>query len=357
MYDTLAYQLARGIGVCLGCIATALGLSLLMAPKTAERELLHASFDSSRELLAAWHAHLETPPQATDWGYPSFRISNTGSAAQARAVRDGLKADIVSLSFEPDWNILVQQGLVEKDWRSQLLEGKAPWFASVVFVVRKGNPHGIRDWPDLVEKPVKVVLPNPKTAGVARVAVLTAWAFMKEQGGDAAAESYLTRLCSRVPVFDPSARLSTTSFAQKGIGDVQITWEPEGFLEVTESQGELELVRPSVSYRIEPALGMIPSVAAAKGTTVIAKRYLEWTHSQEAQTLLAQNYFRPIHPKVAESFASQFPPVRFLTITDIFSGWEEAMQVLFADGAAVDRALKAAARSPSTNPTGGKPTP
>jgi len=347
MNDFPPFQILRGAAVCVGSLALALGLSLFMAPRTTDREILHASFDSSRELLAAWHAHLEQSPQYEAWGRPTYRISNNGSAAQARAVRDGLKADIVSLSFELDWQILHKQGLVDSDWRRLLPKEKAPWYAAVVFVVRKGNPHGIRDWPDLIDKPVKVVMPNPKTAGVARVAVLTAWAFMEPRLGKEGAERFLGDLCARVPVFDPSARLSTTSFTQKGIGDVQITWEPEAFLEVQESKGELEMVRPSMSYRIEPAIGLIRPVSTRKGTLDIAEKYLDWVYSEPAQKILAENHFRPADPKVAEKFADKFPPMRFLEITEIFKNWDEAMQTLFADEAVVDRALKAAAASPA----------
>ncbi len=338
------FSVCKGILACLALVCGALALSLVASPKRGSLELLHASFDTSREILAAWHHEINESLVSNAWGNPNFRISNAGSAAQARAVRDGLPADIASLNFEPDWQILAKAGLVHSDWRSKLPGGMAPWHSSLVLVVRKGNPHEIHDWEDLLKKPVKVIMPNPKTSGVARLAVLSFWETRRRAVGPEKADGDLISLCKKVPVFDPSMRTCTTTFAQKGIGDVQITWEPEAWLEVEESGGKLELIRPKTSFRIEPAIGMVEPVAKSKGTTLLVQKYLEWIYNPVAQEILAKYHFRPLDKNVEKLHQDQFPPVDWITIEDIAGDWEKAVEIFFKDGGLVDRALKEAAK-------------
>lgn len=337
-------SICKGALACLALVLGALSFSLIASPRRGSLELLHASFDTSREILAAWHQEINDSPVSNAWGNPNFRISNAGSAAQARAVRDGLPADIVSLNFEPDWQILAKAGLVPSDWRSHLPEGMAPWHSSLVLVVRKGNPFGIRDWEDLLTKPVKVIMPNPKTSGVARLAVLSFWEARRRAGNSETADKDLIALCKKVPVFDPSMRTCTTTFAQKGIGDVQITWEPEAWLEVGESGGKLELVRPKSSFRIEPAIGMVEPVAKSKGTILLVQKYLEWIYNPTAQEILAKYHFRPLDKNVEKLHQDQFPPVEWITIQDIAGDWDKAVEIFFRDGGLVDRALQEAAK-------------
>ncbi len=333
-----------GASGCLVLIAMGLTLSLGVAKRQENRELLHASFDSSREILQAWHESITSSDLAADWGSPQFRISNTSSAAQARSVRDGLPADIVSLNFEPDWQILAKEGLVEGDWRKQLPGGKAPWYASLVLIVRKGNPHGIKDWGDLINKPVSVIMPNPKTSGVSRLAVLSFWEARRRDGNADSATRDLQQLCKKVPVFDPSMRSCTTTFVQKGIGDVQISWEPEAWLEINQSQGQLELIHPKLSFRIEPPIGMVVPNAKAKGTENLAHNYLNWLYTEVAQKILAQHHFRPVNDEQFLVHQHQFPPVQWLTIKDIASDWNSAVEYFFSDNGLVDQALREAAK-------------
>ncbi len=333
-----------GSTACLVLIASALALSLVVAKRQEKLEILHASFDSSREILQAWHELISSSPLSADWGKPHFRISNTSSAAQARSVRDGLPADIVSLNFEPDWQILAREGLVNPDWRSQLPGGKAPWYASLVLIVRKGNPHGITDWGDLITKPVSVVMPNPKTSGVARLAVLSFWEARRQAGDADSANLDLKLLCKKVPVFDPSMRSSTTTFVQKGIGDVQISWEPEAWLEINQSAGQLELKHPKLSFRVEPPIGIVNPIAKSKGTMHLAHNYLNWLYTENAQNLLAHHHFRPANEAQLERSQFQFPPVQWLTIRDIAPDWNSALSHFFSDNGLVDQALREASK-------------
>lgn len=329
---------------CMVLVASALALSLVVAHQRENVELLHASFDSSREILQAWHESISSSPLAAEWDNPHFRISNTSSAAQARSVRDGLPADIVSLNFEPDWQILAKAGLVHPDWRSQLPGGKAPWYASLVLIVRKGNPYGIKDWEDLITKPVSVIMPNPKTSGVARLAVLCFWEARKRAGNADSANKDLKLLCNKVPVFDPSMRSCTTTFVQKGIGDVQISWEPEAWLEIDQSAGQLELIHPKLSFRIEPPIGMVAPIANAKGTGNLVRHYLNWLYTEKAQKILAQHHFRPVNEEQLLAHQNQFPQVQWLTINDIATDWNSAVDRFFSDNGLVDQALREAAK-------------
>jgi sulfate transport system substrate-binding protein len=292
-------------------------------------------------------------------------MSHGGSGSQARAVIDGLNADIVTLALAWDIdNIQRNSQRLPASWQSRLPNNSSPYTSTIVFLVRKGNPKGIRDWPDLLGDGVEIITPNPKTSGGARWNYLAAWGFALERalGGlenlasaDAAklaaaqaeAEAFVGEVYRRVPVQDTGARAATNTFVQRRIGDVLLAWENEALLAAREMGADaFDIVRPSVSILAEPPVALIDSVVDRKGTRAVAEAYLEYLYAPEGQDIVARNFFRPTDATVAARYAEQFPPMRLFTVDEVFGGWARAQAEHFADGAAYDRLFAASAATP-----------
>jgi sulfate transport system substrate-binding protein len=302
--------------------------------------LLNVSYDPTRELYREFNAAFAKHWKEKTGDNVQVDQSHGGSGAQSRAVIDGLKADVVTLALAGDIDPIASIGkLLPKDWVTKLPENSAPYTSTIVFLVRKGNPKNIKDWDDLVKKDVEVITPNPKTSGGARWNYLAAWAFAeKKQNKDqVAAKEFVRALYKNVPVLDTGARGSTTTFVQRGIGDVLITWENEAFLAVNElGADELEIIVPSISILAEPSVAVVDENAKAKGTAEVAKAYLQYLYTKEGQNIAAKNYYRPRDPQVAEAYAKTFPKLDLVTI-DNFGGWEKAQPHHFGDGGIFDQ--------------------
>lgn len=318
-------------------IATSLLASSVFAK---DINLLNVSYDPTRELYREFNAAFAKHWMEKTGDNVRVDQSHGGSGAQSRAVIDGLKADVVTLALAGDIDPIASIGkLLPKDWVTKLPENSAPYTSTIVFLVRKGNPKNIKDWDDLAKKGVEVITPNPKTSGGARWNYLAAWAFAeKKQGKDqSAAKEFVRALYKNVPVLDTGARGSTTTFVQRGIGDVLITWENEAFLAVNElGEDELEIIVPSISILAEPSVAVVDENAKAKGTAEVAKAYLQYLYTKEGQNIAAKNYYRPRDPQVAEAYAKIFPKLELVTI-DNFGGWEKAQPQHFGDGGIFDQ--------------------
>ena len=309
---------------------------LLAAPTT----LLNVSYDPTRELYDDYNkAFVQYWKQKTGKDV-SIRQSHGGSGKQARTVIDGLPADVVTLALGYDVDALATQGkLLPSNWQSRLPNNSAPYTSTIVFLVRKGNPKGIKDWPDLVKPGISVITPNPKTSGGARWNYLAAWAYaLKQPGGSpATAQAFIAKLFKNVPVLDTGARGSTTTFAQRGIGDVLLAWENEAFLAVNElGKDKFDIVVPSLSILAEPPVAVVDKVALRRGTSDVARAYLEYLYSKPAQEIIAKHYYRPRDAEVAAKYAKVFAKVELVTIAD-FGGWSKAQATHFADGGVFDK--------------------
>ena len=309
----------------------------------SEVTLLNVSYDPTRELYDDYNKAFARHWEAKSGKKITIRQSHGGSGKQARTVIDGLQADVVTLALAGDIDALATQGkLLPANWQGRLPHNSAPYTSTIVFLVRKGNPKGIKDWGDLAKPGVSVITPNPKTSGGARWNYLAAWAWaLKQPGGsEATATAYVRKLFGNVPVLDTGARGSLTTFAQRGIGDVLISWENEAFLATKEiGAGQFEIVVPSVSILAEPPVAVVDKVALRKGTSDVARAYLEYLYSKEGQEIVAKHYYRPRDPEVAARYASLFPKVNLVTIAD-FGGWAAAQKKHFADGAIFDQATR-----------------
>ncbi len=305
--------------------------------------LLNVSYDPTRELYVDYNKAFVTHWKNTTGQVVSIKQSHGGSGKQARSVIDGLQADVVTLALAGDIDSLVKQGkLLAPDWESRLPDNSAPYTSTIVFLVHKGNPKGIRDWGDLVREGVQVVTPNPKTSGGARWNYLAAYAWAKAQrgGSDATALEYLRKLYAAVPVLDTGARAALTTFAQRGVGDVFISWENEAFLALDEfGDDKFEVVVPSVSILAEPSVAVVDQVVIRRGTRAAAEEYLKYLYSPEGQEIIARNYYRPRDPEVAARYADRFPEIRLVTVQDL-GGWAQVQQTHFADGGVFDGLLK-----------------
>ena len=305
--------------------------------------LLNVSYDPTRELYDDYNKAFARHWEAKSGKKVTIRQSHGGSGKQARTVIDGLQADVVTLALAGDIDALATQGkLLPANWQGRLPHNSAPYTSTIVFLVRKGNPKGIKDWGDLAKPGVSVITPNPKTSGGARWNYLAGWAWaLKQPGGnEATATAYIGKLFGNVPVLDTGARGSLTTFAQRGIGDVLISWENEAFLAVKEiGVGKFEIVVPSISILAEPPVAVVDKVALRKGTADVARAYLEYLYSNEGQEIVAKHYYRPRDPEVAARYASLFPKVNLVTIAD-FGGWTAAQKKHFADGAIFDQATR-----------------
>lgn len=301
--------------------------------------LLNVSYDPTRELYRDFNAAFAKHWKEKTGDNVKVDQSHGGSGAQSRAVIDGLRADVVTLALAGDIDPIAKiGGLLPQDWVTKLPNNSAPYTSTIVFLVRKGNPKNIKDWDDLVKKGVEVITPNPKTSGGARWNYLAAWAFAKKQGkDDAGAQEFVRQLFKNVPVLDTGARGSTTTFVQRGIGDVLLTWENEAFLAINElGEDEVEIVVPSISILAEPSVAVVDKNAVAKGNAEVAKAYLEYLYTTEGQNLAAKHYYRPRDPQVAEAYKNVFPKLDLVTIDD-FSGWVKAQPFHFGDGGIFDQ--------------------
>jgi sulfate transport system substrate-binding protein len=321
-----------------------LGLSFLTGASLQAKEisLLNVSYDPTRELYKEYNEAFAEYWQATTGDIVSVRQSHGGAGKQARAVIDGLEADVVTLALAFDIDAIAEKtGFFGKDWQKRLPHNSAPYTSTIVFLVRKGNPKGIHDWNDLVKPGISVITPNPKTSGGARWNYLAAWGYaLKNSGGnEQVARGFVTRLYRHVPILDSGARGSTTTFVQRGIGDVLLAWENEAFLAVNElGPDKFEIVVPSISILAEPPVTLIDKVAGKHGTTKVAKAYLEYLYSSTGQRLVAKHYYRPVLPEYADAAdLARFPEVQRFTVDDVFGGWQKAQKTHFADGGLFDQ--------------------
>ena len=307
----------------------------------AETTLLNVSYDPTRELYDDYNKVFVQYWKQKTGKDVSIRQSHGGSGKQARTVIDGLPADVVTLALAYDIDAIAQQGkLLPANWQTRLPDNSSPYTSTIVFLVRKGNPKGIKDWGDLVKPGVSVVTPNPKTSGGARWNFVAAWAWAMRQPGatPATAAAYLGKLYKNVPVLDTGARGSLTTFAQRGIGDVLISWENEAFLATRDlEKGKFEIVVPSVSILAEPPVAVVDKVALRRGTTDVARAYLEYLYSPVAQEIVAKHYYRPRNPQVAAKYANVFPKIATMVTIADFGGWQKAQAAFFADGALFDK--------------------
>lgn len=321
----------------LSIVALALGLSAGTAQ--AATELLNASYDVARNFYKAFN-----PVFAADWKQKTgedVRIdqSHGGSSKQARAIIDGLQADVVTSNNPLDINAIADKAhLIPANWASQYPHGSAPSWSAILFVVRKGNPKGIRDWGDLIKPGVAVVVPNPKTSGNGRYSYLAAWEWARRSnGGEQAARDFVARLFRNVPVLDTGGRGATTTFAQRGIGDVLLTFENEVRLIRDELGDRFEVVVPSLTIRADNPVAVVAQVAAKKGTTRLARAYLDFHYSAQGQELFANNDIRPLNDDILKKYASRFPPLNTFDVDQAFGGWAKAQSVHFADGGVFDQ--------------------
>ncbi len=314
--------------------------SHLRAPPRRPTTILNVSYDPTRELYDDYNAVFARYWKAKTGQTLTVQQSNGGSGKQARAVIDGLQADVVTLALAYDIDAIADKAkLLAPNWQTRLPDNSTPYTSTIVFLVRQGNPKRIRDWNDLVRPGVSVITPNPKTSGGARWNFLAAWAYaLAQRGGtDASAKAFVAKLYQNVPVLDSGARGSTTTFVERGVGDVLIAWENDALLAVNKlGRGNFEIVRPSLSILAEPPVAVVDGVVAKRGTRPIAEAYLRYLYSPAGQEIIARHYFRPRLPSVARHYAAEFPSMRMVTI-DRFGGWKRAQETFFADGAVFDQ--------------------
>ncbi|NTV11683.1 MAG: sulfate ABC transporter substrate-binding protein [Zoogloea sp.] len=306
----------------------------------ADVSLLNVSYDPTRELYQDVNAAFAREWKAKTGDNVTIKQSHGGSGKQARAVIDGLDADVVTLALAYDIDAIAEKGLIASNWQTRLKHNASPYTSTIVFLVRKGNPKHIRDWNDLVKPGVEVITPNPKTSGGARWNYLAAWGYaLKQPGGnDAKARDFVARLFRNVKVLDSGARGSTTTFVERGIGDVLIAWENEAYLAVKElGPDKFEIVTPSLSILAEPPVSVVDRVVDKRGTRKVAEAYLQYLYTPAAQEIAAKNFYRPIDAKVAARYAKQFAPVKLFNIADVFGGWQKAQKAHFADGGSFDQ--------------------
>ena len=322
-----------------GLLAAILSLGLA-GQALADVTLLNVSYDPTRELYQDFNAAFAKYWKNRNNEVVTIKQSHGGSGKQARSVIDGLEADVVTLALAYDVDALHEKGkLIPADWQKRLPHNAAPYTSTIVFLVRKGNPKKIRDWNDLAKPGIEVITPNPKTSGGARWNYLAAWGYaLKQPGGnDATAKDFVKKIFGNVKVLDSGARGSTTTFVERGIGDVLIAWENEAYLALKELGPEkFELVTPSLSILAEPPVAVVDKVVDKRGTRKVATAYLEYLYSPEGQTLAGDNYYRPRDAKIAARYAKQFAPVKLFTIDEVFGGWANAQKTHFADGGLFD---------------------
>ncbi len=300
--------------------------------------LLNVSYDPTRELYQDYNAAFSKYWQKKTGQAVTVKQSHGGSGKQARAVIDGLEADVVTLALAYDIDEIQARGQIKQGWQKRLSNNSAPYTSTIVFLVRKGNPKNIRDWNDLVKPGIAVITPNPKTSGGARWNYLAAWGYaLRQKGGnDASAQAFVKQLFKNVPVLDSGARGSTNTFVQRGIGDVLLAWENEAFLAINElGPDKFEIVTPSVSILAEPTVAVVDRVVDKRGTRTVAEAYLKYLYSDDGQRIAAKHYYRPINKKIA-SASSKLPKLKLFTIDEVFGGWQKAQKRHFGDGGIFD---------------------
>jgi sulfate transport system substrate-binding protein len=322
-------------------VALAIVASAGIALSQPEVTLLNVSYDPTRELYQEFNAAFAKHWSSKTGQFVTIKQSHGGSGKQARAVIDGLEADVVTLAFAYDIDALAERGrLIPKEWQKRLPHNSSPYISTLVFLVRKGNPRNIRDWDDLVKPGVKVITPNPKTSGAARWNYLAAWGFalQKYGGSEEKAKEFVAKLLKNVPVLDSGARGATTTFIERGIGDVLINWENEVLLASRElGKDKFEMVVPSMSILAEPPVTLVDKVVDKRGTRTVAQAYLEYLYSDKGQEIAARHYYRPSNEKIAKKYSNQFPEIELFTIDELFGGWQKAQKTHFDDGGVFDK--------------------
>ncbi|HOB92445.1 MAG TPA: sulfate ABC transporter substrate-binding protein [Aquabacterium sp.] len=328
-------RLLRRSALALGLAATAL------VAQAKDVTLLNVSYDPTREFYVDFNKAFAAHWKARTGDVVTVKQSHGGSGKQARSVIDGLEADVVTLALAYDIDELAERAkLIPADWQKRLKHNSSPYTSTIVFLVRKGNPKAIKDWDDLAKPGISVITPNPKTSGGARWNYLAAWGYALKKFGnaDAKAQEFVGKILANVPVLDTGARGSTTTFVERGIGDVLLAWENEALLALKElGPDKFDIVAPSLSILAEPPVTLVDKVADKRGTRAVAQAYLDYLYSPEGQNLAGENYYRPIDPTAAAKFARQFPKVNLFTIDEVFGGWAKAQKTHFADGGSFDK--------------------
>jgi sulfate transport system substrate-binding protein len=321
-------------------ILLSLALAITASPLVkAQDTLLNVSYDPTREFYTEYNAAFAKHWKETSGKEVKFEVSHGGSSKQARSVIDGLEADVVTLALAADIDAIAESGLIAKDWQSRLEANSAPYQSTLAFLVRKGNPKGIKNWEDLIREGVAVITPNPKTSGVARWNFLAAYGWALETYGndEAKATDYIKKLYANVPVLDSGARGASTTFIERGIGDVLINWENELLLALKKGGDKFEIVVPSLSILAEPTVALVDKNVERKKTKEVARAYLEYLYSDIGQDLAGKHFFRPSNPAMLEKYKAQYPDLKLFTINDVFGGWGPATKKFFDDGGVFDR--------------------
>ena len=327
--------------IAIALLAAAFGTATPLTAAAKDISLLNVSYDPTRELYQDFNAAFSKFWLAKTGDKVTVKASHGGSGKQARAIIDGLDADVATLALAYDVDQLQEKGkLIPKDWQTRLPHNSSPYTSTIVLLVRKGNPKNIKDWDDLIKPGVSVITPNPKTSGGARWNYLAAWAYAQKHDGndEAKTKEFVGKLFKNVPVLDTGARGSTTTFVERGIGDVLLAWENEAFLAQKElGVGKFEIIVPSLSILAEPPVTVVDKVAKRHGTEVVAKAYLEYLYTEEGQEIAAKNYYRPTLTSVAKKYEAQFPKVNLVKIDEDFGGWQVAQKKHFSDGGTFDQ--------------------
>ncbi len=308
----------------------------------ADVTLLNVSYDPTRELYVDFNKAFAAAYQKETGKSVEIKQSHGGSGSQARSVIDGLQADVVTLALAYDTDAIAAKGLIAPDWQKRLPDNSAPYTSTIVFLVRKGNPKGIKDWDDLIKPSVQVITPNPKTSGGARWNYLAAWGYaLKKYGSEDKARQFVGDLYKNVPVLDTGARGSTVTFVERGVGDVLLAWENEAFLALKEfGKDKFEIVAPPTSILAEPTVAVVDKVVDKKGTRAVAEAYLKYWYTKEGQEIAARNSYRPRDPEIANQYANSFAKVDLFTIGDVFGGWTKAQKTHFSEGGVFDQIYK-----------------
>jgi sulfate/thiosulfate-binding protein len=314
-------------------------LFVLLVARAGATTILNVSYDPTREFYKEFNAAFAKHWKEKTGQDINVDQSHGGSSKQARAVIDGLEADVVTLALAADVDAIAKTGLLPENWQSRLPQNSAPYQSTLAFLVRKGNPKNIKDWSDLVRPDVQVITPNPKTSGVARWNFLAAWGWALDhfQGDEAKVKDFITKLYANVPVLDTGARGSSTTFTERQIGDVLINWENELLLAIKEQGDQYEIVTPSLSILAEPTVALVDKTVDKKKTREVAQAYLEYLYSDEGQEIAGKHFYRPSNPAILAKFQSQYPDLKLFTINEVFGGWDPATKKFFEDGAIFDQ--------------------
>ena len=323
-------------------LAVVAGLAWAGSAVAADVNLLNVSYDPTRELYVEFNKSFAEAYKKDTGKSVEIKQSHGGSGAQARSVIDGLQADVVTLALAYDIDAIANKGLLDKEWQKRLPQNASPYTSTIVFLVRKGNPKGIKDWDDLLKSGVDVITPNPKTSGGARWNYLAAWGYaLKKTGSVDKAKQFVADLYKHVPVLDTGARGATVTFVERGVGDVLLAWENEAYLALKEfGKEKFEIISPSLSILAEPPVAIVDSVVAKKGTQAVAEAYLKYWYTKEGQEIAVRNFYRPRDPDVAKKYSESFAKVDLFTIDDVFGGWTKAQKDHFGEGGIFDQIYK-----------------